>query len=258
MYIKKVICAAKKLSVKRTLEKSKNVSKTAWRLVNAHRNNKPTRNNNFMIKENDTVMQDPHKITEIFSNSFDLGDVISKSNNNIAVTILQTNTNRVGINMNFRDITVRELLNIVKNMKNTNSSGHDDIPLSIIKNNFDILANPLTYFYNKCVEENVFPEQLTLAKIIPVHKKGSTTDPSNYRPISVLPTIGKIFEKCINNRIVKHLEINDVLHDRQFGYRNNVGTKDAIDTLVNDTVEGLNNKFKVMGLFLDLSAAFIQ
>lgn len=90
-------------------------------------------------------------------------------------------------------------------MKAKTSSGYDEIPITLTKENIDILAEPLAYFYNLCLKENIFPEQLKIAKIVPGHKKHKKTDSKKFRPISLLPILSKIFEKIIKVRIVVHL-----------------------------------------------------
>ncbi|KAJ8715418.1 hypothetical protein PYW07_009900 [Mythimna separata] len=154
------------------------------------------------------------------------------------------------------DFVTQEVYEIVNKMKAKKSCGYDDIPITIIKENIDLLAEPFSHFYNKCFADSIFPDQLKIAKITPVHKKGSKKDPSNYRPISLLPNLSKIFEKLIKNRLFRHFNLNRVINRRQFGYMNNVGTLDAIDTLINDVVTKLNDKKKVAGIYLDLSSAF--
>ncbi|KAJ8704093.1 hypothetical protein PYW07_013387 [Mythimna separata] len=141
-------------------------------------------------------------------------------------------------------------------MANKKSCGFDDLPVSILKDNIDLLTVPLSIFYNKCFEKAVFPDQFKLAKVIPIFKKGSNTDPKNYRPISLLPTLSKVFEKIIKHRLMIHLNMNNIINLRQFGYQKGVGCSDAINTLINDIMNKINNKLKVAGLFIGLSSAF--
>lgn len=141
-------------------------------------------------------------------------------------------------------------------MGDTKSCGWDDIPISIFKKNIDLWAIPLSTFYNKCYERSFFPEQLKIAKVLPLYKKGSRVEAKNYRPISLLPTIGKIFEKVIKSRLIKHFQEKNILNKRQVGYESNIGTNEAIEALIEDVTTNLNEKRKVAGLFLDLSSAF--
>ena len=82
-------------------------------------------------------------------------------------------------------------------MKNKQSAGHDDISNFILKGLISSIADPLAHIFNASILSGVFPEQMKIAKVIPLYKKGDKLDPSNYRPISLLPTLSKILEKLM-------------------------------------------------------------
>ena len=82
----------------------------------------------------------------------------------------------------------------------------------------DLLADQ----FNKCIDENEFPEVLKLAKILPFHKSGDRNDAGSFRPISLLPIISKVFEKLLFIRIENFLNVNRVLSPSQFGLEANV------------------------------------
>lgn len=202
------------------------------------------------------IIDDPKQVAKIFSHQFNNNGNASSNNSETVQSFLRDNTERVETGMRLHNVTPIEVEKVVSNMVNKKSCGYDEVPIGIIKENIDILAEPLSLFFNECFEENIFPEQLKIAKILPIFKKGSKTDPKKYWPISLLPTLSKIFEKLLKNRLVQHLIQNNVLSSRQFGYQKGIGTTDAIDSLVDDVVKNLNDRKKVVGLFLDLSAAF--
>ena len=83
-------------------------------------------------------------------------------------------------------------------MDNKSSSGHDGISNRILKSIKNIVFNPIALIINQMIETGVFPTSLKIAKTIPLYKKG---DPSNFRLISLLPTISKIFERVIYNQL---------------------------------------------------------
>jgi hypothetical protein len=76
--------------------------------------------------------------------------------------------------------------------------------------------------------EGIFPDRLKYATIIPIYKKGDNNLVLNYRPISILTSINKFFEKVMYSRLVKHLKENSILSKYQFGFRENGGTENAI------------------------------
>ena len=102
----------------------------------------------------------------------------------------------------------------------------------------------------------VFPDELKIAKVIPLYKSGSSNIMSNYRPISILPTLSKIFEKLIHSRIYQSLEENEVIYNCQFGFRQSHSTIHAVQTAITSVVSSLNDSRQPMGIFVDFSKAF--
>ena len=92
-------------------------------------------------------------------------------------------------------------IDIIKHLKNKKSCGHDGIPVCIIKLLNNMISPILSYIFNQCIISSKYPESLKVAKVIPLFKSGDRQNPGNYRPISLLPIINKIFEKCIHRRL---------------------------------------------------------
>ncbi len=94
-----------------------------------------------------------------------------------------------------------EILKIITNMKTKNSSGHDGITSKFIKSISTHVANPISILINKSIETGKVPDSQKIAKVIPIYKAKSKDNFSNYRPISLLPTISKILEKVVHKRL---------------------------------------------------------
>ena len=92
--------------------------------------------------------------------------------------------------------------------------------------------------------------------IIPVHKSNAKDDISNYRPISLLPSISKILGKVIYKRTFHFIQSNKILNNNQYGFREKHSTINAITALTGDVIKALENKDSVLSVFLDLSKAF--
>jgi hypothetical protein len=252
---RQVIRNAKKHAVQAEIVNAKNSSKAIWKVVNQHRNKKPKFVAEKLLLKTDTVVSDPLEQCDIFCKIFDhSGGGIA--NHQVALTLLVQHVARVPEEMTNTAVTPHEIARLVKMMESKSSVGYDGIPIRVIKDNIDLLAGPLSDFYNNCFELCIFPDQLKIARVLPIHKKGSTNNPNNYRPISLLPTLSKIFEKLLKDRLLDHINRYKILNKRQFGYQKGVGTCEAIDELIKDTVLQLNSGKKVAGVFLDLSAAF--
>lgn len=151
---------------------------------------------------------------------------------------------------------VTEITKIIKSLKNSSSSGWDGISSIYLKRFVNYLAVPITHLCNLSINSGLFPRLLKESIVVPIHKQGDVNNISNYRPISLLPTLAKILEKVINYRLVHYLESNNLLSENQYGFRRNKSTSEAIDTLVSHVVRCLDGKLKCLGVFLDLAKAF--
>lgn len=107
-----------------------------------------------------------------------------------------------------------------------------------------------------CFTQAIFPDYLKLSKVICAHKRGSTADIGNYRPISLLSIFSKIFEKVLSKRILNFLDSNNVLSDSQHGFRSRKSTLSALCYVINQIYRELDQNKNVMALFIDLTKAF--
>lgn len=149
-----------------------------------------------------------------------------------------------------------EILNLINDLDNTASCGHDEIPISVIKSVAPIISEPLSLIINHSIDKAIFPDSLKIAKVIPLHKSGPKNNPSNYRPISLLNTLSKIFEKVIYNRLLNFVNKHNILYNNQFGFRKNHCTEHALIKLVDTITEALDNNKVVCSVFIDLKKAF--
>ena len=87
---------------------------------------------------------------------------------------------------------------------------------------FDIIKEPLKYIFNLSITKGKFPNSMKIAKVTPLFKSGDMSDPSNYRPISVLPCFSKILEPIMYNRLYTYLTDNNMLYKKQFGFQKTI------------------------------------
>ena len=102
----------------------------------------------------------------------------------------------------------------------------------------------------------VFPDELKIAKVIPLYKGSESKLLVNYRPVSVLPVFSKVFERLMYNRILEFINENDVIYNLQFGFRKNHSTAMALPLLNDKISKALYDGEYVLGVFLDFSKAF--
>ena len=112
-------------------------------------------------------------------------------------------------------INSTELTNIINNIKLTYSKGSYDINYVLITNILDLIYFPLSILYKKCFSVGHFPDSLKIAKV----EKGTKYNIDNYRQISILLILSKIYEKLINTRISLYIEKNHIINKRQYSFR---------------------------------------
>ena len=152
-------------------------------------------------------------------------------------------------------VTEDEVLGVIMGLKNK-FAPLTTIPVFIYKIAAPIIAPLLCDIFSSSVREGTFPNALKLARVVPIFKSKNRKLVSNYRPISVLLTVSKIIEKLMKNRVDDFFQRNNVMYDKQFGFRVGYNTTDAILDLINKCTSALDSKLYTVVVFLDLARAF--
>lgn len=253
---KKVIRNSKRISNDNHYFNSENKSKAAWHIINKNVKNSTNRQIKE-LKTNNALVTNKKEMAHIFNDFFinvpkALNEKLIKHNSDPS----NFHINNEYPSMIIGYISKQNILNIVKTLKKSNSSGMDGISTNIIKASIDYILSPLTYVVNLSLSHGIFPEILKVAKVVPLHKKGDTNNVENYRPVSLLSTISKILEKVIFISITNFVSDNGILHEAQHGFRKGKSTNSAIYDFLNTLYEKMDSNNKCVGLFLDLSKAF--
>ena len=133
----------------------------------------------------------------------------------------------------------------------------DGIDNSIVKNCSWYLVDVLKHLFNLCLDSGVFPDILKLAIVVPIHKKGDEFLLNNYRPISLLSTFSKLFEKLIKRRLISYLDkLIFFLHKNQYGFITGKSTEEALLHFLSDIYSTINDSLIPSALFVDISKAF--
>ena len=156
-----------------------------------------------------------------------------------------------------RKITNEEIIEAIMHIKNEKSSGQDFILNEYIKASLETFLPIYNALFNIVLDTGVFPSDWNIGMISPIYKgKGNKQDPKNYRPITLLSCLGKVFTLILNNRLTKYLEENNLIEENQAGFRKNYSTMDHVLTL-NILLEYMKTKKKTLYCgFIDLRKAY--
>ena len=147
-------------------------------------------------------------------------------------------------------------MDILKKLNPNKSSGYDLISNRVLKETSFIIAPFLVKLFNICLSKGVFPECFKLAKVTPLFKGGDKHNLNSYRPISLLPCIGKVLEKLISTRLTDFLDKHKLMSDCQFGFRKKFNTDLAIIDIYEKLLSNLDKRLSSCTIFLDLAKAF--
>lgn len=256
--LKSVIRSAKQQYNISFINNNSNKNKATWNLVKRQTTPQNTFKSTIqnVTEDNGTDVSDVYKIAEIFNKHFVL-PASGITNNKPKHTYNRNSSNRpLSKTLFLTPIDEYELEKIVKSLKNKRSCGYDDIPVKVIKSSLEIIIKPLVYILNLMIESGSFPQELKLAKVKPLFKKGNKSNKNNYRAISLLPSFSKIFEKIIYHRLLNFLNKYNLLNKDQYGFQKQKSTTHAVYKVLKEIWESLNNKTPCIGLFLDMSKAF--
>ena len=161
-------------------------------------------------------------------------------------------------NFEFATIQERQVYETILKLDISKGPGIDEIDVKTLKFVADIVSPHLTSLFNQSLTEGVYPDSFKIAKCVPVYK-GAPLDPElpiNYRPISVLNAINKVFERTLHEQLTHYFEKHNLLPTFQYGYRKHHNTTQAILDFNDYVTECLNQKLVTIAVFMDLSKAF--
>lgn len=253
---RKVIKAAKNYYNNSYYNRTENKTKAVWNIINNNIQNKNTKRNISELHTKDNTLTDAKEIADFFNNYF--MDVPEQLNNKLDNENLGTEfkLNKEYPTMFLDPVDEKTIYNAIIALKNSNSVGVDNISSNILKSVIHFVVQPFTYLINLSLERGVFPEILKTAKVVPLHKKGDLHLVDNYRPVSLLSTLSKIYERILYNRIIHFISRFNILNPQQHGFRKGKSTTSAIFDLLNVIYENIDDNKKTVGLFMDLSKAF--
>ena len=257
--LKKTIREAKFSYYNRQFEINKSNMKKTWSTINEIICK--SKHKQFGIKAilyEGRQINDCDKIAELFNKFYlDIGpSLVNKSVQPANSDFQKYLTRNVLTSFHFDLINESSLNNVIHNLRNKSSSGHDGISTRLLKFLSPAITQPLTMIINQSLLTGIFPEKLKIAKVIPLYKKGDRLIMGNYRPISLLPAISKLFEKVVYQQLYHYFTANNLFYEGQYGFRNNHSCELANIELTDHILSALDEKKLPLSIFMDLSKAF--
>lgn len=258
---KKVCAAAKSAYLSNKVKSADNKVKAVWNVINTETGRIKPRESHFNLQVNDHVVSADLEVAGAFQEFF----------SNIAVSVthnLDSSTVRscsyldpnVGTKydqeFHFQYTNPQEIITTFRSLKLKNTEDLWGISVKVMQSIIDTVAPHLAVVFNACVGECMFPDLMKYSKVIPLFKSGSKGDLGNFRPISVLPVLSKVFEKIILNQLRQYFNTNKLLHSQQFGFTRGRSTTDAASVLIKHIYDAWENSQDAVGIFCDLSKAF--
>jgi hypothetical protein len=255
--LKRVLRDCERSHYQELLTSNQHNLRKSWQVIKEVINRKKTcsqKTTIFMI--NGMPTEDPALIANLFNNFFtNIGPVLDKKIPKSQLDPSSFIKNTCPSSIFLTPCTQEEISKITDNLKNC-ATGWDNLPSSVIKCNKNVFSPLLAHVINLSLCQGIFPKELKLGNIIPILKSGKINEVTNYRPISLLTTLSKIYERVFCNRLLSFLNKNKILYDLQFGFRDSHSTYLAMLSLMEKIIGALEKGELTIGIFLDFSKAF--
>lgn len=261
-FVTKHIKLAKQKYYNNYFKKYSDDSRKQWCMINQLLNRAPKSKKNITkLCDDEETITNPHEIANKFNNFFcnvaqrlkdDSGHNSDRGRPPDTSATLNS-SNRSHINMPHTDCTIVEIKMIIDSLKNKATSDLAIQPLKFVSNE---ISPVIQHLVSASLEQGIFPDLLKRAKVIPLHKSGSRSQITNYRPISLLSCFSKIFEKVMHKRLTSFLEQNKILFQSQYGFRALHSCEHALLEAQNCLNLALDKKQIAVLLLIDFSKAF--
>ena len=256
--LKKLIREAKFNYYNLKFNKYTNDSKQTWKTISEIITKNDKKKFPDYINHNNNKITDKTSIVNLFNTYFNqIGrDMASTIETPSGYSHKDYLMNKCDTSFQFRNVTQLYVGEIIKQLNDKTIYGYDGISNNLIKKMEPLIVEPLTLIINQSLNTGIFPNKFKQAKIIPIHKKEDVHLIENYRPISLLPSISKIFEKIVFDQILTYLHENNYLSHNQYGFRKSHSTEYAVLELADRIALDLDRGCCPLAVFLDLSKAF--
>ncbi len=231
--------------------------KKTWRLINDLTSRKM--NKAASVKEvnfEGSTLTDPADISEAFNSYFtSIGDKLANEIPSSTVNPISyiSPTNSV---FSFEEIDIAAVDHLLRKINVKKATGLDGIPGKLLKMAAGILSPSLTQIFNKSLSKGIYPDDWKMAKVLPIFKNGKKSHLSNYRPISIISSVAKVFGRLVYNQFYSYLNNNILLSYHQSGFRAAYSTVTSLLESTNEWCINIDNGLLNGVIFVDLKKAF--
>jgi hypothetical protein len=232
--LQRTIREAKRMFYHNSFEESRNNPRKSWKTLNSllNRNNQEEKLPEFLRVNGEQITSEQRIVNALNLHFSTIGSKLASSIENTNDTFATFMNNPPNVNFSFEQVSIELVASITDKLQPKNSSADDGISTKLIKHLKDLISRPLTFLINQSLSEGRFPDILKTARVKSLFKKGDKHDPNNYRPISILPSVSKVFEKVMHNQIVNFFHTNNLFYESQYGFRAKHSTELAVLELV--------------------------
>lgn len=260
---KQVCIQAKSAYISEQIKKADDKVKMTWKVINRETGRGKFKTSDICLKIEDKIVTDKTQIANYLENFFTNIPIETtkylQASPVAAEKLFKENIKMTTIQFPpfvFKSITSTDILNAFRSLTIKKSEDIWGLSVKAIQAIIVNVAPFLATIFNTCIKDGVFPDLMKYSKIVPIFKAGCATDASNYRPVSVLPTLSKIFERIMLNQMLTYFNNTGLLHKNQFGFTKGRSTEDAGSTLIKTILGAWEEWHDAIGVFCDLSKAF--
>ena len=229
---------------------SKQKGKRWWKTVGYFIKGDPNYGENYLL-DGDTVVSDAKSKAEVFNNFFAKQSLVDDTNFDLPTAQPVHNNKLAAIT-----VSENEVYSILASLDVSKATGPDGLSPKLLKEGASSIAPSLTKLFNISLEKAIFPAEWKKAHVTPIFKSGDASLSSNYRPISLLSCLGKVFERVIFKHTFNFLRDNFVLSEKQSGFMPGDGTVNQLLYLYHEFVKAVDLQKEVRVVYCDITKAF--
>ena len=226
-------------------------SKAYWSLLKTFLNNRKIPVIPPLYHDCDFVTNFKKK-AELFNSFFDSHRYLIKSDSKLP-SHLNYKTDYRLLTVNF---SIDDIAKMLQNLDPNKAHGHDKIRMRMLQLCGNSICKPLELIFKQSMESGSFPSEWKKGNVVPIHKKDGKQCLINYRPVSLLPIRGKVFERLIFSEMFKFLIENELISPNQLGFKPGDSCTNQLLAITHEIYKSFDEGFEVRGVFLDISKAF--